>query len=148
VRAGELGGVLEVVLTRLAEFMEKAQKIKGKVIAAMFYPVALMIVRVGILILLMVKVVPQFQAVFEGMLEGAELPAFTRLVLGISNMVKDHIFITTIILAVCVVIFLLIIRTKVGRRIFDKFKLKMPVLGPVVSKVAIARFTRTLGTLI
>src|SRR5207247_2081047 len=83
VKSGELGGVLEVVLARLSEFMEKAQKIKGKVIAAMFYPVAVMIVATGILIVLMVKVVPAFKQVFEGMLEGSQLPAFTRLVLGI-----------------------------------------------------------------
>src|SRR5207248_5937477 len=70
VKAGELGGVLEVVLTRLSEFMEKAQKIKGKVIAAMFYPVAVLIVATGILIILMVKVVPSFEQVFLGMAEG------------------------------------------------------------------------------
>src|SRR3954465_7009131 len=89
VKAGELGGVLEVVLTRLSEFMEKAQKIKGKVIAAMFYPIAVLVVATGILIILMVKVVPAFKQVFEGM--GMQLPAFTRLVLGISEIIKDHI---------------------------------------------------------
>src|SRR5215468_5547270 len=89
VKAGELGGVLEVVLSRLSEFMEKAQKIKGKVIAAMFYPVAVLIVATAILIVLMVKVVPSFKQVFEGM--GMQLPAFTRLVLGISEIIKDHI---------------------------------------------------------
>src|SRR6266702_2960262 len=94
VKAGELGGVLEVVLARLSEFMEKAQKIKGKVIAAMFYPCAVLVVATAILILLMVRVVPSFKAVFEGMLEGRSLPAFTRLVLGISEIVKDHIFYT------------------------------------------------------
>src|SRR5678810_1190804 len=75
VKAGELGGALEVVLTRLSEFMEKAQKIKGKVIAAMFYPVAVLVVATAILIVLMVKVVPSFKQVFEGM--GMQLPAFT-----------------------------------------------------------------------
>jgi type IV pilus assembly protein PilC len=148
VKAGELGGVLEVVLNRLAEFMEKAQKIKGKVIAAMFYPVAVLIVATVILLILMVKVVPSFKQVFEGMLEGSQLPAFTRLVLGISEAIKDHIVITSGVVAVFVVIFLLFIRTKFGRHVWDKFKLKMPVLGPVVSKVAISRFTRTLGTLV
>jgi len=148
VKAGELGGVLEVVLTRLSEFMEKAQKIKGKVIAAMFYPVAVLVVATAILIILMVKVVPSFKSVFEGMLEGSQLPAFTRLVLGISEMIKDHIVYTSMGIAVCVVIFMLFVRTKFGRHIWDKFKLKMPVIGPVVSKVAISRFTRTLGTLI
>src|SRR5439155_15538435 len=148
VKAGELGGVLEVVLARLSEFMEKAQKIKGKVIAAMFYPVAVMIVATGILIVLMVKVVPAFKQVFEGMLEGSQLPAFTRLVLGISEMVKDHIVYTSAGVAVFVVLFMLFKRTKFGRHAWDKFKLKMPVIGPVVSKVAISRFTRTLGTLV
>jgi type IV pilus assembly protein PilC len=148
VKAGELGGVLEVVLARLSEFMEKAQKIKGKVIAAMFYPCAVLVVAVTILIILMVKVVPQFKTVFEGMLEGAQLPAFTRLVLGISEAVKDHIVYTAAGIAVVVVLFLLFIKTKFGRHAFDKFKLKMPLIGPVVSKVAISRFTRTLGTLV
>ena len=148
VKAGELGGVLEVVLTRLSEFMEKAQKIKGKVIAAMFYPVAVLIVATGILIILMVRVVPSFEQVFIGMAEGAQLPAFTRLVLGISRAIKDHILVTMGGLAVFVVLFMLFKRTKFGRRIWDKFKLKMPVIGPVVSKVAISRFTRTLGTLV
>jgi type IV pilus assembly protein PilC len=148
VKAGELGGVLEVVLNRLSEFMEKAQKIKGKVIAAMFYPCAVLVVATGILIILMVKVVPSFKAVFEGMLEGRQLPAFTRLVLGISGMIKDHILETLGIVVVFVIIFNLFVRTKFGRLTWDKFKLKMPVVGPVVSKVAISRFTRTLGTLI
>jgi len=148
VKAGELGGVLEVVLNRLAEFMEKAQKIKGKVIAAMFYPVAVLVVATVILLILMVKVVPSFKQVFEGMLEGSQLPAFTRLVLGISEAIKDHILVTSGVVAACFVVFLLFIRTKFGRHVWDKFKLKMPVLGPVVSKVAISRFTRTLGTLV
>jgi type IV pilus assembly protein PilC len=148
VKAGELGGVLEVVLTRLAEFMEKAQKIKGKVIAAMFYPVAVLIVATAILMILMVKVIPSFQQVFEGMLEGAQLPAFTRLVIGISSIVKDHIIVALIVITVGFILFTLFKKTKFGRRVWDKFKLKMPVVGPVISKVAISRFTRTLGTLV
>jgi type IV pilus assembly protein PilC len=147
VKAGELGGVLEVVLKRLAEFSEKAQKIKGKVKAALFYPVAVLIVAVGIMILLMCFVVPKFKDVFAGM--GMELPTFTKLVLGISEMIKDHILETMGMVAVVVVIFLIVTgKTKVGRMLWDKFKLKMPALGPVISKVAISRFTRTLGTLV
>jgi len=148
VKAGELGGVLEVVLNRLAEFMEKAQKIKGKVIAAMFYPVAVMTVAVTILTVLMVYVVPKFKAVFEDMFQGAPLPRFTRVVLGISMVIKEHFLWTLAGLVAFFIVFLLIIRTKLGRRVFDKLKLKMPILGPVFSKVAIARFTRTLGTLV
>src|SRR5271156_1805915 len=89
VKAGELGGVLEVVLKRLAEFSEKAQKIKGKVKAAMFYPVAVMVVAVGIMILLMTFVVPKFKDVFAGM--GFTLPGFTVFVLAVSDMIKNHI---------------------------------------------------------
>src|ERR1700720_1305835 len=77
VKAGELGGVLEVVLNRLSEFMEKAQKIKGKVIAAMFYPVAVMVVAVAIMTVLMIFVIPKFKDVFANMMEGAQLPGFT-----------------------------------------------------------------------
>jgi len=148
VKAGELGGVLEVVLARLSEFMEKAQKIKGKVIAAMFYPCAVLVVATAILMILMVMVVPKFKEVFAGMLEGAQLPAFTRLVLGISEAIKDHILIALGLIIVAWIAFMLTIRTKGGRRVFDKVKLKAPVMGPVVTKVAISRFTRTLGTLI
>jgi type IV pilus assembly protein PilC len=148
VKAGELGGVLEVVLSRLAEFMEKAQKIKGKVIAAMFYPVAVLIVATAILGVLMTVVIPKFREVFAGLGEGRPLPQFTELVLGISEFVRGHIFVTAIGIAAFVIIFMVSVRTKVGRRIFDKFKLKVPVIGPVISKVAISRFTRTLGTLV
>ena len=147
VKAGELGGVLEVVLKRLAEFSEKAQKIKGKVKAALFYPVAVLIVAVGIMILLMCFVVPKFKDVFGGM--GMTLPGFTLLVLGISDIIKNNILGTLGAVVVFVIVFMLIInKTKLGRYLWDKFKLKMPALGPVISKVAISRFTRTLGTLV
>jgi len=140
VKAGELGGVLEVVLKRLAEFSEKAQKIKGKVKAALFYPVAVLIVAVGIMILLMCFVVPKFKDVFSGM--GFKLPWFTTFV------IRYHILWTMGGLAVFVVLFQLFIRTKFGRLFWDKTKLKLPPTGPVVTKVSISRFTRTLGTLV
>ncbi|HNQ73476.1 MAG TPA: type II secretion system F family protein [Verrucomicrobiota bacterium] len=148
VKAGELGGVLEVVLNRLAEFQEKAQKIKGKVIAAMFYPVAVLVVAIAILGVLIVVVIPKFKEVFAGLGEGRPLPAFTTLVLNISDTVRHNMVATAIVVVSAVVVFLLAIKTKIGRRIWDKIKLKMPVLGPVISKVAISRFTRTLGTLV
>src|SRR5947207_7263200 len=96
VKAGELGGVLEVVLGRLSEFMEKAQKIKGKVVAAMFYPVAVLVVATVILGILMVVVIPKFREVFAGLGEGRPLPGFTQLVLGISEVIKDHFVYTMI----------------------------------------------------
>ncbi len=148
VKAGELGGVLEVVLNRLSEFQEKAQKIKGKVVAAMFYPVAVLVVAVVIMGVLVVIVIPKFKEVFAGLGEGRPLPGFTQFVMKISDIVRYNIVATLIVVAVVVIIFMLFIRTKFGRHVWDKFKLKVPVLGPVVSKVAISRFTRTLGTLV
>ncbi|HAV61218.1 MAG TPA: pilus assembly protein PilC [Verrucomicrobiales bacterium] len=148
VKAGELGGVLEIVLARLAEFMEKAEKIKGKVKAAMFYPVAVMVVAIGVLAVLMLFVVPKFKAIFAEMLGGAGLPPFTEFVLGISDNIAEN-FPAVAIGVIAFTIFLVVFKkTKIGRKIVDMFKLRMPVLGPVVSKVAIARFTRTLGTLV
>src|SRR5580765_5655398 len=140
VKAGELGGVLEVVLSRLADFMEKAQKIKGKVIAAMFYPVAVLCVAVVILAVLMVWVVPRFKDIFKDMLPGSQLPQFTRFVLGISDAIAHHFVYTAIGVVAFVILFAWFIRTRFGRRLFDKFKLNMPVLGVVISKVAISRF--------
>jgi|YelNatPaOPRAMG01_1025707.scaffolds.fasta_scaffold10019_5 type IV pilus assembly protein PilC len=149
VRAGEVGGVLEVVLNRLAEFMEKAQKIKGKVISAMFYPVAVITVAVGILSVLMVYVVPKFKAIFTDLLgPGKELPQFTQIVLSISDTIANHFVVTVICVAAFISALNIFIRTKAGRRIFDRFKLNMPIIGPVLKKAAIARLTRTLGTLI
>ena len=148
VKAGELGGVLEVTLTRLAEFAEKAEKIKGKVKAAMFYPISVLVVAVAIVGILMTFVVPKFEAIFADMLGDEGLPAFTKLVLDISNAIKSNIMATMGICAAVVTAFKLSIKTKMGCKIKDKVLLIMPVFGPVVSKVAISRFCRTLGTLI
>jgi len=161
VKAGEIGGVLEVVLKRLAEFMEKAEKIKGKVIAAMFYPSAVMTVAVGILALLMIVVVPKFKQIFADLLGDTGMPGFTEFVLKISDTLKDYTIVfpewaapipvpgpviwTTIAI---IVVFKILMRTKRGQFVWDKLKLKFPVIGSVISKVAIARFTRTLGTLV
>ncbi|MEY4199537.1 MAG: hypothetical protein RLZZ265_1277 [Verrucomicrobiota bacterium] len=148
VKAGELGGVLEVTLTRLAEFAEKAEKIKGKVKAALFYPVAVLTVAVGIVALLMIVVVPKFEAIFKDMLGDEGLPEFTLLVLNISRFIQNNFIATAGIVAGIVISFKLFVRTKFGARLYDRFQLIVPVFGPVISKVAISRFTRTLGTLI
>jgi type IV pilus assembly protein PilC len=108
-----------------------------------------MVVAVAILGVLMVFVVPKFQQIFVDMLgPGKQLPWFTRVVLGISNTIKDNTLVTLAVLIALVIAFIIWKRTKGGRFLFDKFKLKMPVLGPVFSKVAISRFARTLGTLV
>jgi type IV pilus assembly protein PilC len=148
VKAGETGGILELVLRRQAEFMEKALKIKGKVRAAMFYPVAVMIVAAGILSLLLVFIIPRFQTVFEGLLNGRQMPAFTLAVLKISDVFKSHFLAAGMVLLALIVAFQFCLRTRLGRRWFDKFKLVVPVLGKVSRKVALSRFARTFGTLL
>jgi type IV pilus assembly protein PilC len=148
VKAGELGGVLEVTLTRLAEFAEKAEKIKGKVKAALFYPVAVLTVAVGIVALLMIVVVPKFEEIFKDMLGDQGLPEFTLLVLNISRFIQHNFLATMGIVAGVVIAFKLFVKTKFGNRLKDRVLLIMPVFGPVISKVAISRFTRTLGTLV
>ena len=146
VKAGELDGALDVTLKRLAEFMEKAEKIRGKVTAAMFYPTAVMLVATGVVGVLLVFVIPKFRTVFGGMGNMA-LPAFTEFVFGLSDAIKNHILQIVLAVAAMVVLFKLVLGTRLGRRSFDRLKLNLPALGPVVRKAAISRFARTFGTL-
>jgi type IV pilus assembly protein PilC len=148
VRAGEAGGTLETSLRRLAEFMEKAQKIRGKVQSAMFYPLAVMLVASGVMALMMVFVIPRFKEVFTGLTGNAALPAFTTFILNLSDLVRHHAPVAAISLAALISVFLLSLRARPGRRVFDQLKLKVPLLGPVFRKSAISRFARTLGTLL
>lgn len=148
VKAGEIGGVLDVVLNRLADFQEKAQKIKGKVKAALFYPIAVLIIATLILMGLMVFIVPKFQQIFQEMLEGEPMPAFTQLVLGISTILKDRF---PLVMVGGIGVFIAVKlwkKTTSGKKIIDTFKLHMPVFGDLMRKNAISRFTRTLGTLL
>jgi len=148
VKAGEISGALEVTLRRLAEFMEKARRIKGKVKAAMFYPCAVLVVATSVLALLMVYVVPRFREVMEGLAAGARLPRFTLFIMGISDAIRTHALRVAIAGALLGAIFMFVRRTAAGRWTIDRLKLSMPVVGPVFRKVAISRFARTLGTLI
>ncbi|MEY2427772.1 MAG: type pilus assembly protein PilC [Verrucomicrobiota bacterium] len=147
VKAGEIGGALEITLKRLAEFMEKAQKIKGKIKAAMFYPCAVLSVAAIVLAVLMIFVVPRFKLVFDGLLNGKPMPAFTLFIFRISEAVKSHVLMTATMAAAASGLIMLGLRTKPGRQAFDRLKLAMPILGPVFRKAAIGRFARTLGTL-
>lgn len=148
VKAGEIGGALEVTLGRLSEFMEKAQKIKGKIKAAMFYPCAVLLVAAGILVIMMAFVVPRFKEVFDGLLNGAPLPWFTRMVFHVSDVVTHQLPLLTLAVVVAGVLFALGLQTTWGRWTFDRLKLAMPVLGPLFRKLTISRFARTLGTLV
>ncbi len=148
VKAGEAGGVLDTVLERLALFMEKAQRITGKVKAAMIYPVIIVLVASAIVSVLMVFVVPTFKNIFRDMLKGQPLPALTEGLLTVSNILKEHFLSTLIALVVAFVAGRLFRKTRPGARIFDWLLLHLPVLGDLFLKAAIARFTRTFGTLL
>jgi type IV pilus assembly protein PilC len=148
VKAGEVGGVLELVLRRLAEFQEKAQKIKNKVVAAMVYPIIVMTMAIAIMAFLLVFIVPKFEAIFHDMLGDKPLPAITLFVIGVSNFVKNHGLVLLGLLIAAVAAYKLIARTRAGRSIIDRFKLRVPLFGDLIRKTAISRFSRTLGTLV
>lgn len=148
VRAGEAGGVLDVVLSRLAGFMEKALKTKKKVKAAMVYPVVVVGVAVSIVALLMVVVVPKFQTIFDDMLKGAALPGPTQLVVGVSNFMRDNVVLTVIIMVVGFFAVKFFLKTPIGSKLFNWLSINTPKVGDLVRKVNIARITRTFGTLL
>jgi type IV pilus assembly protein PilC len=148
VKAGEVGGVLELVLTRLSEFQEKAAKIKNKIISAMVYPIIVMTMAVGILCFLLVFIVPKFESIFHEMLGDKPLPPVTRFVIGASGLVKDHGLVLLGVVVVVVALYKFIGRTRGGRFVIDNFKLRMPLFGNLNRKSAISRFARTLGTLV
>ena len=148
VKAGEVGGVLELVLTRLAEFQEKAAKIKNKVVAAMVYPLIVMTMAVAIMGFLLVFIVPKFEAIFHDMLGNKPLPAITTFVIGASNVVKNHGLLLLGAVVATVMAYKFISRTRTGRWWIDRFKLRMPLFGDLIRKTAISRFSRTLGTLV
>lgn len=147
VKAGELGGVLDVVLARLAEFQEKAEKIKGKVKSAMTYPIVVLIMAVSILMFLMTYIVPKFSDIFGDLMGGKGMPLITQFVMNASALIKNNILMVVIVVAALVVVIKLLAQTTQGRLALDKFKLHAPVFGTLISKNSISRFTRTLGTL-
>ncbi len=148
VRAGEVGGVLEVVLKRLAEFQEKAERIRGKILSATVYPIVVLCIAVVIVGVLMVFVVPKFQQIFEDVLGGKELPWITQMVIGVSHFVQNQVFVLVgMIFALVALVKYLNVNPKTAA-ILDAWRLKLPLIGPLIQKTSIARFTRTLGTLV
>lgn len=148
VKAGELGGVLEVVLNRLAEFQEKAQKVKGKVKSAMMYPAIVMIIAVVIVAGLLVFIVPKFEQIFADMLGGKPLPLITQIVVGASRAISHNFLWILMIGGGLYAGFNYVAGTPKGSLLLDKFMLKAPLFGDLTRKNAISRFTRTLGTLV
>ncbi|MEM9444327.1 MAG: type II secretion system F family protein [Verrucomicrobiota bacterium] len=171
VKAGELGGVLETVLLRLAEFQEKSQRIKGKVIGALTYPVVVLIIAALIMAFLLFFIVPKFESIFNEMLEGKPLPLITELVVTFSRSFVYLIFppltpegsevpafisilpnapipYLPIFISLLIIGYYFASKTPSGIRLIDRFSLNMPIFGNLLKKTAIARFTRTLGTLV
>ena len=148
VRAGELGGVLEVVLTRLAEFQEKAQKIKNKVVAAMVYPIIVLVLAMAIMTFLMIFIVPKFEAIFHDMLGDKPLPTITLFVISVSSFMQNHWAILLGAVVGVIAIYKLSARTRAGRAVIDRVKLRAPLFGDLIRKTSISRFSRTLGTLV
>lgn len=152
VKAGELGGVLEVVLDRLASYQEKAQKLKNKIVSAMVYPVIVLFIAAAILTFLLLFIVPKFETMFTEM--GIELPAISRVVFGLSNWFflttvgLPNFLLVAIVLVLGFVIFKVYSKTTGGRKTIDSLKLRLPLIGDVQRKSSISRFSRTLGTLV
>ena len=148
VKAGELGGVLELVLNRLAVYQEKAQKLKNKIVSAMVYPVIVIFIALGIMAFLLTYIVPKFTDIFREMLGDTEMPFMTRMVMDASEFVKSYWWAILGGAFLISVLYKLYAATKAGRRVVDRIKLKLPLFGPVLLKSSIARFSRTLGTLV
>ncbi|MCM8785581.1 MAG: type II secretion system F family protein [Candidatus Omnitrophica bacterium] len=147
VKAGEAGGALEIVLSRLAEFMEKEAKLRGKIKSAMAYPMVVLFVTIGMLTFIMLKIVPTFIQIFEDM-EVGELPAPTKLVIAISKLMLHKSYIVIIGIVALVILYRILTKIKFTRYWIDMLKLKIFLFGPIVSKTIIARFARTFATLI
>jgi type IV pilus assembly protein PilC len=146
VTAGEIGGTLDIILSRLSQYMEKSIALKKRVKGAMVYPSAILGVSVLVVIVLLVFVIPVFEQMFKGF--GAALPAPTQFIIALSNFMKANIF--YMIAGVIGAVFLLrrYYRTEQGRMVIDRTLLKLPIFGDLLLKIATARFTRTLGTLV
>ena len=148
VQAGEVGGILDTILTRLAVYIEKNVKLKRQVRGAMVYPSAVLVVFMIVLVILLGFVIPSFKDMFKEFGSKAELPALTKMVIAVSEaFIGNLLWIVLIVTAVSVGI-VQIYKTPKGKKFFHKMFLRAPIMGPVLRKIAVARFTRTLGTLL
>jgi type IV pilus assembly protein PilC len=144
--AGEVGGILDTILNRLANYREKSEKLKRKVKGAMIYPIIVIVVAIGVTALLLLKVTPVFAKMFSDF--GSALPAPTQFVVDLSDWLQKYILHLIVGIVVAVIAAVMFYKNPKGRRICDKTFLKLPLFGPVIRKTAVARFTRTLGTMI
>jgi type IV pilus assembly protein PilC len=146
VRAGEIGGILDTILNRLGAYIEKNEKLKRRVKGAMVYPGIVLTVAVGVTVVLLAYVTPTFEKMFKDF--GGAMPAPTQFLIDLSHGLRNNWYWFLGVPVAIVAGFRAVLRTKKGRDGWDAFVLKVPVFGPVVRKVAVARFTRTLGTML
>ena len=146
VKAGEAGGILDQILDRLATFMEKAERLKKKVIGAMIYPAAVILVAGGILMVIIGYIVPQFEKMFAEI--GSTLPIPTQILVGAGKFIQNQWYVVLALPIGLVVAYRVTVYTRAGRYAMDFVKLKLPIFGIITSKSTISRFARTLGTLI
>jgi type IV pilus assembly protein PilC len=147
VAAGELGGILDTIMTRLAVYIEKKEKLRSQVKGAMVYPIAILSVAIVVVFVLLTWVIPVFEAMFKDMGAGA-LPTPTKIVIELSNFFAANFLLIVIVFAAVIFAMVAFGRSKTGRRVYDIILLRIPVIGAVLRKVAVARFSRTLGTLL
>jgi len=145
VAAGESGGILDVILQRLSSYMEKAMKLKSKVKGALTYPASVLVISVGVVALLLLKVIPVFQKMFEGM--GGQLPGPTQFLVDLSAAAQSYWYYAVGVLVAAYIAFNRFRSTEKGTLIIDQMILKSPVFGPLLKKVAVAKFTRTMATM-
>jgi len=146
VRAGEAGGVVESILERLADYLERSQKAKDEITSAMTYPIILALVGSASIIILLTVVLPKFSAIFVDL--GAAMPASTRLVMAISEGIQHYWWLIALVVGAAVVGFRQWVATSRGRYTFDRLKLTIPMLGNVITKFQVSQFARTLGTML
>jgi len=147
VAAGEVGGILDTILNRLAVYIEKAVKLKGQIKSAMFYPIGILVVAIGVIAVMLIKVIPTFEDMYKNM-GNAQLPAPTRFVIRMSHSFLDQWYIYVAVIIGLFVGITAMRRNPGGRIIFDRWLLRLPIMGSVLRKIVVARFTRTLGTLL
>ena len=146
VEAGEQAGALETLLDKIATYKEKTEALKKKVKKALFYPAAVMVVAVVVTVILLIFVIPQFESLFKGF--GADLPAFTQFVINMSRGLQEHgVFVALVLGGIGYAFFYFKKRSKAMREFLDRMSLKIPIIGPILYKGAIARFSRTLSTM-
>lgn len=148
VAAGEMGGVLDVILNRLASYIERNVKLARQVKGAMTYPIGIFVVAIGVVIALLKWVIPTFESMFSNFGAENELPGLTQAVVNASHWFQANFIYVVLGIIGAVWGFRVFLRSERGREIFDAFILKVPLFGPLLRKVAVAKFTRTLGTMI